>query len=86
MSINIAHNISKCSIEINVINTKNPLIKSIFIRGLYSISWYKIGSPKGTRTPVSAVRGRRPGPLDDRAINDLAAGLGFEPRQHDPES
>ena len=23
------------------------------------------GTPKGTRTPVSAVRGRRPGPLDD---------------------
>ena len=23
------------------------------------------GAPKGTRTPVFAVRGRRPGPLDD---------------------
>ncbi len=25
----------------------------------------KNGAPKGTRTPVSGVRGRRPGPLDD---------------------
>jgi hypothetical protein len=23
------------------------------------------GAPKGTRTPVSGVRGQRPGPLDD---------------------
>ena len=48
------------------------------------IAFYLIGSPKGIRTPVSAVRGRCPRPLDDRAI--LAAGLGLEPRQGDPES
>ena len=28
-----------------------------------------IGSPRGSRTPVSAVRGRRPRPLDDGAIS-----------------
>lgn len=28
----------------------------------------KSGSPKGNRTPVSAVRGRHPRPLDDGAI------------------
>ena len=31
------------------------------------------------------MRGRRPEPLDDMAIN-MAAGPGFEPGQHDPES
>ena len=41
------------------------------------------GSHRGIRTPVTAVRGRRPEPLDDMA---LAAGPGFEPGQHDPES
>lgn len=43
------------------------------------------GSHRGIRTPVTAVRGRRPEPLDDMAIN-MAAGPGFEPGQHDPES
>ena len=42
------------------------------------------GSPNGTRTRVSTLRGWCPGPLDDRAF--LAAGLGFEPRLDDPES
>ena len=41
------------------------------------------GSHRGIRTPVTAVRGRRPEPLDDMA---MAAGPGFEPGQHDPES
>lgn len=41
------------------------------------------GSHRGIRTPVTAVRGRRPKPLDDMA---MAAGPGFEPGQHDPES
>ncbi len=43
------------------------------------------GSHRGIRTPVTAVRGRRPEPLDDMAVY-LAAGPGFEPGQHDPES
>jgi hypothetical protein len=43
-----------------------------------------IGSPKGSRTPVSAVRGRHPWPLDDGAL--LAADQGFEPWRTDPES
>jgi hypothetical protein len=32
--------------------------------------WYKgfVGSPSGIRTRVTAVRGRRPRPLDDRAV------------------
>lgn len=42
-----------------------------------------IGSHRGIRTPVTAVRGRRPEPLDDMA---MAAGPGFEPGRHDPES
>ena len=29
---------------------------------------YYIGDPKGTRTPVTGVRGQRPRPLDDRAL------------------
>ena len=34
-------------------------------------------SPNGSRTRVTAVRGRRPRPLDDRAV--YAPGDGFEP-------
>src|ERR1017187_8082560 len=34
------------------------------------------GSPKGIRIPVSALRGRRPWPLDDGAV---APGQGLEP-------
>jgi hypothetical protein len=40
------------------------------------------GSPKGNRTPVSAVRGRYPRPLDD---GTLAGGEGFEPSLTGPE-
>ncbi|GEM_PF-5543602 len=47
-------------------------------------SQFDIGSPKGTRTPVFAVRGRCPRPLDDGA--KMAAELGLEPRLDDPES
>lgn len=43
------------------------------------------GSPKGSRTPVSALRGRRPRPLDDGTIK-MAAEQGFEPWRTDPES
>jgi hypothetical protein len=49
-------------------------------------NWLNFGSPKGIRTPVSAVRGRHPRPLDDRAIKNMAAGQGFEPWRTDPES
>ncbi len=35
-------------------------------------------SPNGIRTRVTAVRGRRPRPLDDRAV--VAPGHGLEPR------
>ena len=38
-----------------------------------------LGSPNGTRTRVSGVRGRHPRPLDD-GTNNVAGGLGFEPR------
>ena len=31
----------------------------------WASGWRKNGAPKGTRTPVSGVRGRRPRPLDD---------------------
>ncbi len=33
-----------------------------------------IGAPKGNRTPVFAVKGRRPGPLDDGRGNSVPAG------------
>ena len=29
---------------------------------------FELGAPKGTRTPVFAVRGRRPGPLDEGSV------------------
>ncbi len=35
----------------------------------------EIGAPTGFRTPVSAVRGRRPGPLDDGGVLGGKAGL-----------
>ena len=38
----------------------------------------------GFEPVISALRGRRPGPLDECA--SLAAGLGFEPKLTDPES
>ena len=38
----------------------------------------------GFEPPISALRGRCPGPLDECA--SLAAGLGFEPKLTDPES
>ena len=37
----------------------------------------EIGSPYGVRTRASALRGRRPRPLDERAV---AGALGLEPR------
>ncbi len=37
----------------------------------------EVGSPNGNRTRISALRGLRPQPLDDRAG---AAPQGFEPR------
>ena len=43
-----------------------------------------IGSPNGIRTRVTAVRGRRPRPLDDRAAKTPRHGL--EPRFPEPES
>ena len=43
-----------------------------------------VGSPKGTRTPVFAVRGRRLDRLTMEA--NLAAELGFEPRMNESES
>src|SRR5438552_1577581 len=33
-----------------------------------SIHYGKAGAPWGTRTPVFAVRGRRPGPLDEGSL------------------
>src|SRR3990172_2782253 len=39
----------------------------------------------GFEPVISALRGRRPGPLDECATG-LAAELGFEPRLTDPES
>ena len=43
-----------------------------------------IGAPKGTRTPVFAVRGRRPGPLDDgseaRAVSIVGDRRSFKRR------
>jgi hypothetical protein len=47
---------------------------------------FLIGSPKGNRTPVYGVRGLCPRPLDDGTINNLAGGLGFEPRTTESES
>ena len=41
------------------------------------------GSPNGTRTRVTGVRGRRPRPLDDGTI--VAGGQGFEPWFAGPE-
>ncbi len=41
------------------------------------------GTPKGIRTPVAAVRGRCPRPLDHGGR--LAAELGFEPRRNGSE-
>ena len=41
------------------------------------------GSPNGTRTRVTGVRGRRPRPLDDGTI--MAGGQGFEPWFAGPE-
>lgn len=52
----------------------------------YAPGLHATGSPNGTRTRVSTLRGWCPGPLDDGALINLAAGLGFEPRQRDPES
>lgn len=43
------------------------------------------GSSDGNRTRVSALRGRRPRPLDYGAMK-LAGEEGFEPSQSDPES
>ena len=40
-------------------------------------------SPNGTRTRVTGVRGRRPGPLDDGT--EMAGGQGFEPWFAGPE-
>ena len=48
------------------------------------MSSFFVGSPKGTRTPVFAVRGRRLDRLTMEA--DLAAELGFEPRTNESES
>jgi hypothetical protein len=55
----------------------------IVISGIFNGDINLFGSHRGIRTPVTAVRGRRPEPLDDMA---MAAGPGFEPGQHDPES
>ena len=44
----------------------------------YPGSVYLIGTLKGSRTPVSGVRGQRPRPLDYEGM--MAAELGFEPR------
>ena len=56
---------------------KKPLI----FKGLESF-----GSPNGTRTRVSGVRGRYPRPLDDGTakiysliVGEVAGGGGFEP-------
>jgi hypothetical protein len=35
---------------------------------LGSMSWVKNGTRKGIRTPVAAVKGRSPGPLDDTRL------------------
>lgn len=50
---------------------------------LFFLSFY-IGSPYGIRTRVTALRGRRPEPLDERA--SLVADPGFEPGYPDSES
>jgi hypothetical protein len=42
-----------------------------------------LGSPNGTRTRVTGVRGRRPRPLDDGTM--VAGGQGFEPWFAGPE-
>ncbi len=42
------------------------------------------GTPKGTRTPVAAVRGRSLNRLTMGA--NMAAELGFEPRHYESES
>jgi hypothetical protein len=34
---------------------------------------FELGAPKGNRTPVFAVRGRRPRPLDDGSDRDRIA-------------
>src|SRR3954470_1015366 len=47
-------------------------------------------SPEGIRTLATAVRGRRPGPLDDGAVREelqfLAGVPGLEPRLTEPET
>jgi hypothetical protein len=44
-------------------NFKTPL------RRIQSVQFYGLGiTPKGIRTPVAAVRGRCPGPLDDGGL------------------
>ena len=42
-----------------------PLIVPIRASDRRAILWKAIGAPNGTRTRVFAVKGRRPGPLDD---------------------
>lgn len=42
-----------------------------------SSQWVEIGSPKGSRTPLSAVKGQRPNPIDDRAVKIIPNMLGF---------
>src|SRR4051794_26270398 len=54
----------------------------------------RVRSPEGIRTLATAVRGRRPGPLDDGAVreelhlgDDFLAGVpGLEPRLTEPET
>ena len=40
----------------------------------------------GFEPPISALRGRCPGPLDERAAKQVAGDGGFEPPLTDPES
>jgi hypothetical protein len=54
------------------------------VKGCMSVNLLKLfGSPNGTRTRVTGVRGRRPRPLDDGTI--MAGGKGFEPLFAGPE-
>ena len=55
--------------------------KRVSLNRLTLLKFY--GSPKGNRTPVFAVRGRYPRPLDDGTV--LAGGEGFEPSLTGPE-
>ena len=58
----------------NVENRQNKSISAVS-KGLRE--WDSFGSDTGIRTRVSAVRGRRPGPLDDIAKPKYTANAAY---------